>query len=147
MTERKARPIRPANSTPHTDAFSAQPPLREGGTPAVIARVFFRDCLNTSEANRMGLNPPVACRSCSQLKGNAMPSENIKTVTRPIRFIRLPEILAQTGLSKMTINRMEQEGLFPLRRKIGKHAIAWVESEIDEWCEKRAAGKPWGDSE
>lgn len=67
-----------------------------------------------------------------------------KEPKRPIRFIRLDEVKARTGLCAMTIYRMEKDTTFPQRRKIGKHAVAWVEAEIDEWCEKRAAGEPWG---
>lgn len=60
-----------------------------------------------------------------------------------VRFIRQPEILRRTGLSKITIYRMELEGRFPRRRKIGVHAVAWVEAEIDAWCAECAAGGPW----
>lgn len=61
---------------------------------------------------------------------------------KPIRFLREPEVLARVGVSAITLHRWEQEGLFPRRRKIGKHAIAWVEDEVDEWCTNRAAGIP-----
>ena len=61
-----------------------------------------------------------------------------------MRYLRLREVLALIGVSSVTIWRWEREGWFPKRRKIGKHAVAWVEAEVDEWCEKRAAGEPWG---
>lgn len=61
-----------------------------------------------------------------------------------MRFLRLKEVVARIGVSWVTLWRWEKAGLFPKRRKIGKHAVAWVEAEIDEWCEKRAAGEPWG---
>ena len=49
------------------------------------------------------------------------------------RYIRKPEILKMVGVSYPTICRMEQSGRFPKRRKIGKRAVAWLESEIIEW--------------
>lgn len=64
-----------------------------------------------------------------------------------VRFLRLPEVMARVGLSKMTIYRKERDGSFPHRRKIGEHAVAWVEAEINDWCAKRAAGEPWGNGQ
>lgn len=64
-----------------------------------------------------------------------------------VRFIRLPEVMRRTGLSKITVYRMELGGRFPRRRKIGTHAVAWVQAEIDEWCAKRVAGEPWGNGQ
>jgi prophage regulatory protein len=37
------------------------------------------------------------------------------------------------GLSRSTRWRLERDGLYPRRRKIGRHAVGWLESEIDEW--------------
>lgn len=62
--------------------------------------------------------------------------------TQPIRFLREPEVLARVGVSAVTLWRWENEGQFPKRRKIGKHAVAWVEAEVDEWCANRAAVTP-----
>lgn len=59
-----------------------------------------------------------------------------------VRFLRLPEVLDRVGLSKMTIYRKELKGTFPRRRKIGVKAVAWIESEIDDWCTGRADGEP-----
>lgn len=63
-----------------------------------------------------------------------------------MRYLRLREVLARIGVSWVTLWRWEREGLFPKRRKIGKRAVAWVEAEIDDWCEKRSAGESWGPS-
>ena len=49
--------------------------------------------------------------------------------------LRLPRVREVTGLSTSTIWRLEQEGKFPKRRRIGKRAIAWLESEIKHWVE------------
>ena len=55
----------------------------------------------------------------------------------PIRFIRLPEVQNQTGLSRSYIYRLESEGRFPTRVKLGVLASAWIESEVQRWCESR----------
>lgn len=144
MTEPEAKQAEPFVAIPLCDVFLQQPPLREGGTPAVMSRVFSRDCLNTSAASRMDLDPSVACSPCSQLEGNPVPVTLANVPLRSIRFIRLPEVMSRTALSKMTIRRWEREGAFPHRRKIGKNVVAWIEAEIDDWCEKRASGEPWG---
>lgn len=65
-----------------------------------------------------------------------------QSTPKSIRFLREPEVLARVGVSTITLVRWEMEGLFPKRRKIGKHAVAWVDAEVDEWCANRAAGIP-----
>ena len=50
-------------------------------------------------------------------------------------LIRLPEVLKRTGFSRATVYRRINEHAFPLPVKISKRAIAFVESEIDEWIE------------
>jgi len=62
--------------------------------------------------------------------------------SRPIRFLREPEVLARVGVSAVTLWRWENVGEFPKRRKIGKHAVAWVEAEVDGWCANRTAVTP-----
>nr|QWI65267.1 AlpA family transcriptional regulator [Salmonella enterica subsp. enterica] len=50
-------------------------------------------------------------------------------------LIRLPEVLKRTGFGKAWIYRLISEGRFPAPVKIGTRAVAFVESEIDEWIE------------
>lgn len=50
-----------------------------------------------------------------------------------IRLLRLPEVMNKTGYGKAWIYRLIKEGLFPQPVKIGVRAIAFVESEIDDW--------------
>lgn len=54
-------------------------------------------------------------------------------------FIRLPEVQRRTGYSKAWIYRLLKESRFPKSVKIGSRAIAFVESEVDEWIEQRIA--------
>ena len=53
------------------------------------------------------------------------------------RFIRLPEVLAKTGLGKTTIYQKTGNGSFPMLVKLGGSVSVWVESEVDEWiCDR-----------
>lgn len=54
-------------------------------------------------------------------------------------LIRLTEVQRRTGYSKAWIYRLMSQGKFPTSVKIGTRAIAFVESEIDEWVNERIA--------
>jgi prophage regulatory protein len=49
------------------------------------------------------------------------------------RFLRLPDCIRLTGLSKSTIWRLERLGRFPKRRKISICAVGWPDHEVQEW--------------
>ncbi|WP_202307781.1 helix-turn-helix transcriptional regulator [Dryocola clanedunensis] len=52
-------------------------------------------------------------------------------------LIRLHEVQRRTGYSKAWIYRLMSQRRFPTSVKIGTRAIAFVESEIDEWINNR----------
>lgn len=54
---------------------------------------------------------------------------------KPTRLIRLPEVLQRTGYGKAWIYLLIGEGRFPAPVKIGARAVAFVESEVDEWID------------
>ncbi|AQT63692.1 dipicolinate synthase [Serratia marcescens] len=54
-------------------------------------------------------------------------------------LIRLPDVQRRTGYSKAWIYRLMSQGKFPTSVKIGTRAIAFVESEIDDWVNQRIA--------
>jgi prophage regulatory protein len=54
-------------------------------------------------------------------------------------LVRLSEVQRRTGYSKAWIYRLMSHGKFPKSVKIGTRAIAFVESEIDEWINLRIA--------
>lgn len=54
-------------------------------------------------------------------------------------LIRLSEVQKRTGYSKAWIYRLLKENRFPPSIKIGTRAVAFIESEIDEWVEQRIA--------
>ena len=51
----------------------------------------------------------------------------------PIRLLRIKEVAFMTGLSRMTIYRLERAGTFPRRRRLGIHAVAWLEHDVSHW--------------
>ncbi|ELP5728321.1 AlpA family transcriptional regulator [Vibrio vulnificus] len=58
-----------------------------------------------------------------------------------IRLIRFREVLAMTGLSRSSMYRFIEENQFPAQVQLGGRAVAWVESEVQEWIQQRAAAR------
>lgn len=57
----------------------------------------------------------------------------------PTRFLRLPEVMERTGLSRSTIYVRLAEGRFPQPVRLGGRAVGWIEAEIEEWVAERIA--------
>lgn len=57
------------------------------------------------------------------------------------RVIRKPEARQITGMSDSTIRRLEIEGRFPKRLRLGGAACGWLLSEVNEWLQQRAAAR------
>ncbi len=55
------------------------------------------------------------------------------------RLLRRPEVEILTGLARATIYQRMATGHFPRPVKIGRRAVAWPNSVIDEWIEARKA--------
>ena len=56
-----------------------------------------------------------------------------------VRFVRLPEVMARTGLSRSTIYVRLDQGCFPRPVSLGGRAVGWIEAEVDEWIRERIA--------
>lgn len=54
-------------------------------------------------------------------------------------FIKLPCVIAMTGLSKSSIYAMMKVGTFPKCVLIGTRAVAWIEAEIQEWIDNKVS--------
>jgi prophage regulatory protein len=54
-----------------------------------------------------------------------------------MKFLRIRQVTQLTGLSRMTIYRLELAGEFPKRRQLSKNSVAWLDSDIAEWAESR----------
>ena len=59
------------------------------------------------------------------------------TGNRPIRMLRLAQVIDATGLGKTTIYELQAEGTFPKRVKITSHSVGWVEAEVQAWLASR----------
>ena len=53
------------------------------------------------------------------------------------KMLRAPEVMARTGLSRVTIWRRVKAGNFPAPRILGENSIGWPESEIATWIASR----------
>ena len=53
------------------------------------------------------------------------------------QFLRLPQVTERVGLGKSSIWAMVDAREFPEPRQIGKRAVAWLGSEVDEWMRSR----------
>jgi prophage regulatory protein len=60
---------------------------------------------------------------------------------QPLRAIRLPEVESRVGLKRSQIYLLEAQGKFPKRLKLSERASAWLEHEINDYLEKRAAAR------
>nr|WP_089658096.1 MULTISPECIES: AlpA family transcriptional regulator [Halomonas] len=61
-----------------------------------------------------------------------------------MKLIRIKEVMDRTGLARATIYKYMKLGLFPKQVKLGTHAVAWVESEVEAWIQ---SGIEYRDSE
>ena len=53
------------------------------------------------------------------------------------RILRRPDIEELTGLSRSTIYAMISEGTFPRPVRLGKRAVGWPASQVEEWLLSR----------
>ena len=52
-------------------------------------------------------------------------------------ILRFPAVRARTGLSRVTVWRLEQRGEFPKHLKLSSHIVGWLETDITEWIRSR----------
>lgn len=53
-------------------------------------------------------------------------------------ILRLPEVIARTGLARSTIYLKISENTFPSPISLGgKRAVGWIEEEIQSWIENQ----------
>ena len=55
------------------------------------------------------------------------------TLDRNDNLLRLPQVIAKTGIGRSEIYKRMKAGSFPQRRKLGPRCVVWVRSEIDQW--------------
>lgn len=57
------------------------------------------------------------------------------------RILRLPKVLARTGLGRSAAYEGIKAGTFPAPVHLTARAVGWIESEINAWIEARAAAR------
>ncbi|OWK27544.1 helix-turn-helix transcriptional regulator [Sphingomonas dokdonensis] len=53
------------------------------------------------------------------------------------RFLRLPDVIATTGLSRPTIYRLIAKRDFPEQHQLTRRSVGWWESDIENWLRNR----------
>jgi prophage regulatory protein len=63
---------------------------------------------------------------------------------KPVKLLRFDELNSVKGIryTRRHIARLENNGVFPVRVKIGRHCVGWVESEIDAHVAEKIAARP-----
>ncbi len=69
------------------------------------------------------------------------------TVTGPKRTLRIWQVKEKTGLSEATLWRLSASGEFPKPIKLSKGCTVWLEHEIDELLEAKAATRERGSAD
>lgn len=54
-----------------------------------------------------------------------------------IGFLRIGSVLQRTGFSRSMLYNEIAKGNFPRQVSLGARAVAWVESEVEEWVRQR----------
>lgn len=57
------------------------------------------------------------------------------------QILRLPEVLARTGLRRSTLYQQIADGQFPKPVHLGPRAVGWLEAEVSAWLEARVQGR------
>lgn len=63
------------------------------------------------------------------------------TLSTTPELIVADEIAQRIPYSQNQLRRLEAQGSFPKRVRIGANRVAWVRSEIDQWIEARMAAR------
>jgi len=56
-----------------------------------------------------------------------------------MKFIKLKEVMTMTGLARATVYKHMGDKKFPKSVSLGDRAVAWLESEVEEWMLERIA--------
>ena len=51
------------------------------------------------------------------------------------RFLRAPEVVQRTGMSRGTIYNRINQGLFPKQIPIGANLVVWLGRDVQEWMQ------------
>ena len=60
-------------------------------------------------------------------------------MTNPLKILTRKQVMAVVPYSHTQLWRLERAGNFPRRIKLGPNRVGWVESEINDWIERKLA--------
>jgi prophage regulatory protein len=55
-----------------------------------------------------------------------------------VQLLRLPAVLARTGLTRTALYELVKAGRFPKQHKLGERAVAWRSDDVDAWIASTA---------
>jgi prophage regulatory protein len=56
------------------------------------------------------------------------------------RVLRWPDVRAKVSFTRQYVDRLERQGKFPRRVRLGVNSVGWFEDEIDAWLDSRERG-------
>lgn len=56
-----------------------------------------------------------------------------------MKLLKKRQVCEKVAYSPAHIDRLEAQGKFPKRLRLGQQRVAWVEQEIDDWIQERIA--------
>ena len=73
-----------------------------------------------------------------QLEQSTTRKTNIDTARRKtVAILRLPAVMARTGVSRSSIYSWIAQGKFPEPISLGPRAVGWLAEEIDDWIKRQ----------
>ena len=95
----------------------------------------------TPDSTSQSIRAPTNQNKHEPRQNRPAPAETARM--RPIRLLRLPQVMQQTGLRKTTLYELQKEGSFPMRIQVTSNSVGWIEEEVNAWIAGRvAASKP-----
>ena len=84
--------------------------------------------------------PATRARSSRRRRRRSRPMrQRPESTSAPIRFLRISEVAARTGLSRTTIYDWAADGRFPRPVRLSPRAVRWIEADVEEWIRERIA--------
>lgn len=75
----------------------------------------------------------------SRRKRSRTMTERPESSSAPIRFLRISEVAARTGLSRTTVYEWSADGRLPRPVRLSPRAVRWIEADVEEWIRERIA--------
>ena len=117
--------------------------LRDGRSPrlaTVDQALAFMEAFDQAHLDRVSSQGTLLRDSSPrERRDRPMTRTIVQEMEVPTRIVRLPDVLARTGLARSTIYVRLAQGSFPQPVQLGARAVGWIESEVDEWLRQQIA--------